>query len=51
MRPGYAASGAPPSATATAATAAEIQWISAVARHYGAAEPSRRGKDVPLYTV
>lgn len=27
------------------------QWNGATVRHYRAAEPSRLGKDVPLYTV
>jgi hypothetical protein len=27
------------------------QWSSAAVRHYRAAEPSRLGKDVPLYTL
>jgi hypothetical protein len=29
----------------------ENQWSSAAVRHYRAAEPSRLGKDVPLYTL
>lgn len=29
----------------------ENQWSSAAVSHYRAAEPSRLGKDVPLYTV
>lgn len=31
--------------------ALENQWSSAAARHYRAAESSRLGKDVPLYTL
>jgi len=31
--------------------ALEKQWSSAAVRRYRAAEPSRLGKDVPLYTV
>ncbi|MEV3872835.1 hypothetical protein [Streptomyces sp. NPDC049906] len=31
--------------------ALENQWSSAAVRHYRAAEPSRLGKDVPLYTL
>jgi hypothetical protein len=31
--------------------ALESQWRSATVRHYRAAEPSRLGKDVPLYTL
>ncbi|MFE9644686.1 hypothetical protein ACFYO0_11315 [Streptomyces sp. NPDC006365] len=31
--------------------ALENQWSSAAVRHYRAAEPSRPGKDVPLYTL
>ncbi|MEU8844705.1 hypothetical protein AB0C70_00345 [Streptomyces sp. NPDC048564] len=29
----------------------ENQWCSAAVRQYRAADPSRLGKDVPLYTV
>jgi hypothetical protein len=29
----------------------EIQWSTAAVRHYGAADPSRLSKGVPLYTV
>ncbi|MGP3991265.1 hypothetical protein [Streptomyces sp. 3N207] len=31
--------------------AVENQWNSAAVRHYSAAETSRLGKDVPLYTL
>jgi hypothetical protein len=31
--------------------ARENQWSSAAARRYRAAEPRRRAKDVPLYTL
>ncbi|MFG2028551.1 hypothetical protein [Streptomyces sp. NPDC048825] len=31
--------------------ALENQWNSAAVRRYRAAEPSRLGKDVPLYTL
>ena len=35
----------------TSGEAPENQWSSAAVRHYRAAEPSRLGKDVPLYTL
>jgi hypothetical protein len=31
--------------------ALENQWSSAAERHYRVSEPSRLGKDVPLYTL
>lgn len=37
--------------TEPGAEALENLWHSAVVRHYRAAEASRLGKDVPLYTL